>query len=194
MWRFVAPRRGPSGSLALLPHPPGGPMRLRDILLTSLCTLAIAATAAAQTPCTTVLSGLNEVPTVTTGASGTATVVLNAAGTQLSVTCQFANLIGTYSASHIHGPAPLGVNAGVKWGFVGAPAGWIFTNSNHDGSLTNFLVNGILAADVTNLNNGQFYVNVHSNVNPGGEIRGQLSSAPVPVAKTSWSRVKSLFR
>ena len=168
-------------------------MRLRDILFTSLSTLAIAATASAQTTYTTVLSGLNEVPTVSTAASGSATVVLNAAQTQLSVTCQFQNLVGTYTASHIHGPAPLGVNAGVKWGFVGAPAGWIFTNSNHDGTLTNFLVTGIVAADVTNLNNGQFYVNVHSNVNPGGEIRGQLSTGPVPTAKTTWARVKALF-
>lgn len=169
-------------------------MRLRDILFPSLCTLAIAATASAQTTYTTVLSGLNEVPTVSTQATGSATVVLNAAQTQLSVTCQFQNLIGTYTASHIHGPAPLGVNAGVKWGFVGAPAGWIFTNANHDGTLTNFLVTGIIAADVTNLNNGQFYVNVHSNVNPGGEIRGQLSTGPVPTEKTTWARVKALFR
>jgi hypothetical protein len=169
-------------------------MRLRDILFTSLSTLAIAATASAQTTYTTVLSGLNEVPTVSTAASGSATVVLNAAQTQLSITCQFANLSTAYTASHIHGPAPLGVNAGVKWGFVGLPAGWVFSNANKDGTLTNFLVTGIVAADVTNLNNGQFYVNVHSTLNPGGEIRGQLSSSPVPTAKTTWSRVKALFR
>src|SRR5262252_2120683 len=168
-------------------------MRLRDILLSSICTLAIAATASAQTTYTTVLSGLNEVPTVTTGASGTATVVLNAAQTQLSVSCQFQNLVGTYTASHIHGPAPLGVNAGVKWGFTGTLAGWVFTNSSHDGTITNFLVSGITATDVSNLNGGQFYVNVHSTQNPGGEIRGQLSTAPVPTAKTTWSRVKALF-
>lgn len=169
-------------------------MRPRDILLTSLCALAIAATASAQTTYTAVLTGPNEVPPVSTAATGTATVVLNAAQTQLSVACQFHNLVGTYTASHIHGPAPVGVNAGVKWGFVGAPAGWVFTNANHDGTLVNFLVTGITAADVTNLNNGQFYVNVHSNVNPGGEIRGQLSTAPVPTAKTTWSRVKALYR
>jgi len=168
-------------------------MRLRDIILTSVCTLAIAATASAQTTYTTVLSGLNEVPTVATSATGTATVVLNAAGTQLSVTCQFQNLTGTYANSHIHGPAPLGVNAGVKWGFSGLPAGWVFTNANHDGTISNFLVSGILAADVANLNSGQFYVNIHSNTSPGGEIRGQLGAAPVPTAKTSWSRVKALF-
>ena len=169
-------------------------MHPRAILLTSLCTLTIAATASAQTTYTAVLSGLNEVPTVSTAATGNATVVLNAAQTQLSVTCQFQNLSSAYTASHIHGPAPVGVNAGVKWGFVGAPAGWVFTNSNKDGTLVNFLITGITAADVTNLNNGQFYVNVHSQLNPGGEIRGQLGSAPVPTAKTTWSRVKSLYR
>jgi len=169
-------------------------MRLRDILLASTCTLALTAAASAQTTYTAVLSGVNEVPVSATSATGTATVVLNAAQTQLSISCQFQNLTGTYSASHIHGPAPVGVNAGVKWGFIGAPAGWIFSNSNHDGTLSNFIVTGITSTDVSNLNAGMFYVNVHSNVFPGGEIRGQLGSAPVPTAKTSWSRVKALFR
>jgi len=168
-------------------------MRLRDILFSSISAMAMAATASAQTTYTTVLSGLNEVPTVTTGATGTATVVLNAAQTQLSVSCQFQNMVGVYTASHIHGPAPLGVNAGVKWGFIGGAAGWIFGDGGKGGSLSNFVVTGITATDVTNLNNGLFYVNVHSAVNPGGELRGQLSSAPVPTAKTSWSRVKALF-
>ena len=169
-------------------------MRLRDILLTSTCALAIAATASAQTTYTAVLSGLSEVPPVATAATGNCTVVLNAAQTQLSVSCQFQNLFGTYAASHIHGPAPVGVNAAVKWGFVGVAAGWIFSNANHDGTLTNFLVNGITPTDVANLNAGQHYTNVHSNIFPGGELRGQLGSQPVPTSKSSWSRVKNLFR
>ena len=168
-------------------------MRLRDILLTSLCALAIAATASAQTTYTTVLSGSNEVPATGSAATGTATVVLNAAQTQISVSCQFANLGTVYTASHIHGPAPITGNAGVRWGFVGAPAGWIFTNTNHDGTLSNALF-AVVAADVTNLNNGLMYVNVHSQGFPGGEIRGQLGTAPVPVRSTSWSRVKALYR
>ena len=128
------------------------------------------------------------------GGSGNATVVLNAAQTQLSISCQFQNLIGTYAASHIHAPGAIGVNAGVRFGFLPPAAPWVFSNANHDGTLSNFIVGGVTAADVTNLNAGLDHVNVHSNVFPGGEIRGQLGSQPVPTAKTTWSRVKSLFR
>src|SRR5262252_4234711 len=168
-------------------------MRIRDILFTSLCVLAIAATASAQTTYTAVLSGNSEVPPTGSAATGTATVVLNAAQTQITVSCQFANLGTIYTASHIHGPATIIQNAAVRWGFVGAPAGWVFSNANHDGTLTN-AVFPVVAADVTNLNNGLMYVNVHSTGFPGGEIRGQLGGLPVPTPKTTWSRVKALYR
>jgi hypothetical protein len=160
---------------------------------TALLTL-VALPAAAQTTYTATLLGVNEVPTVATPANGSATVVLDASQTQLSVTCSFANLIGTYTASHIHGPAPVGVNAGVKWGFVAPTAPWVFSNGNHDGTLTNFIVTGITPTDVTNLNNGQFYVNVHSTSFPGGEIRGQLNPAVVPTQKNTWGRIKALYQ
>jgi hypothetical protein len=64
----------------------------------------------------------------------------------------------------------------------------------HDGTITNFVVGGVNAVDVANLNNGLMYVNIHSDFRPGGEIRGQLGLAPVPTAKTTWHRVKSLYR
>ncbi len=169
-------------------------MRLRDSFIALLCTVALASTAAAQTTYIGVLTGATEVPPVATAATGSATVVLNAAQTQLSVTVQFQNLTNTYTASHIHGPAPAGTNAGVKWGFVGAPAGWVFGAGSLSGTLTNFIVTGITPTDVANLNSGNFYVNIHSATFPGGELRAQLGSAPVPAAKSSWTRVKSLYR
>lgn len=168
-------------------------MRLRDILLGSLCTLALAAPAVAQTTYTAVLTGASEVPVNASTGTGNATVVLNAAQTQLSISCQFQGLSSSYTASHIHGPAAVGVNAGVKWGFVGTTAGWVFGAGNMSGTITNFLVTGITATDVANLNAGLFYVNIHSSTFPGGELRGQLGSVPVPTAKTTWSRVKTLF-
>jgi len=149
--------------------------------------------AMAQTTYVAVLSGASEVPTTGSSATGNATVVLNAAQTQISISCQFQNLSGTYSASHIHGPAPVGTNASVKWGFLPPAAPWVFSNSNHDGTVSNFVVTGITATDVSNLNAGLFYVNVHSSTFPGGEIRGQLGSQPVPTSKTTWGRVKALF-
>ncbi len=169
-------------------------MRLRHSFLAIACTLAFAAAAQAQTTYVGVLTGGTEVPAVATAATGNATVVLNAAQTQLSVTVQFQNLTSTYTASHIHGPAPAGTNAAVKWGFVGLPAGWVFGAGSLSGTLTNFLVTGITAADVTNLNAGNFYVNIHSTTFPGGELRAQLGSAPVPTSKSTWARVKSIYR
>jgi len=169
-------------------------MRLRDIVLASACALLLAAPAMAQTTYTCVLSGASESPANGSTGSGNGTVVLNAAQTQLSVSVQYQNLSSAYTASHIHGPAPLGTNAGVKWGFIGTPAGWVFGPGTTSGTITNFLVTGITATDVSNLNAGLFYVNIHSQNIPGGELRGQLGSQPVPTLKTTWRRVKQLYR
>ena len=172
-------------------------MRLRQSILTAALALAMAAPVLAQTTYTTVMTGGEEVPPVVTTGTGTATVVLNAAQTEISITCSFQNLIGTYTLSHIHGPAAPGVNAGVRFGFVGPPNGtapWVYANAMHDGTITNFVVAGVTAADVTNLNNGLMYVNIHSTFRPGGELRGQLAAVPVPTQKTTWNRVKSLYR
>lgn len=169
-------------------------MRLRYFILASVLGLAIAVPSSAQTTYSCFLNGAQEVPANGSPALGSAVVVLNAAQTQVSITCQFLNLVGTYTASHLHGPAGPAANAGVQIGFVGAPAGWVFANSNHDGTLTNYL-SAATAAQVTMLNNGTMYVNVHSTSFPGGEIRGQLSSpGPTDTKKSTWSRVKSLYR
>ena len=166
-------------------------MRLRDIILASVCTFVLVAPAMAQTTYIGVLSGGTEVPPNATPATGNATVVLNAPGTQLSVSVQFQNLTAAWTAAHIHGPAPAGSNAGVKWGLL---SGWVFGAGNTSGTLTNFLVSGITPTDVANLNSGQFYVNIHTSTFPGGELRAQLGSAPVPSMKTTWNRVKALYR
>jgi hypothetical protein len=168
-------------------------MRHRYFILASVLGLAIAVPALAQTTYTTNLTGGSEVPANASAATGTCTAVVNAAQTQVTISCAFQNLGGTYTASHLHGPAPVGVNASVRIGFVPPTAPWVFSNSNHDGSLVNYTV-AIAAADVTTLANGQMYANVHSSTFPGGEIRGQMGLSPVPTAKSTWSRVKSLYR
>src|SRR5689334_19488978 len=115
------------------------PMRLRYFVLASVLGLALTVPAAAQTTYSCFLNSTNEVPVNVSPALGSCVAVVNAAGTQVSITCQFVGLVGTYTASHLHGPAAPGVNAGVQIGFVGLPAGWVFSNSNHDGTLTNYL-------------------------------------------------------
>jgi hypothetical protein len=169
-------------------------MRHRYLILASVLGLAFAVPSLAQTTYSCFLNGASEVPANASPATGSCVVVLNAAQTQVSITCGFANLIGTYTASHLHGPALPGFNAGVQIGFVPPGAAWVFSNANHDGQLTNHLA-PITAAQVTMLNDGTMYVNVHSNTFPGGEIRGQLESpGPTPTASTTWARVKKLFR
>ena len=41
---------------------------------------------------------------------------------------------------------------------------------------------------------GKAYLNLHSNVYPGGEIRGFLVPAPNATSQSTWGKVKSLYR
>jgi hypothetical protein len=168
-------------------------MRHRYLILASVLGLALAVPASAQTSYSTTLTGLNEVPANPSPATGAATCVVNAAGTEVTISCSFQNLIGTYTASHLHGPATSVQNAGVQIGFVPPGAPWVFANGNHDGTLINHTV-PITPAQIDMLANGTMYVNVHSTTIPGGEIRGQLALGPVPNDKTTWARVKKLYR
>ena len=93
----------------------------------------------------------------------------------------FINLSGNATAGHLHGPTTSGgtasfaQNAGVKYG-LDSVAGW---NSSASAGGFNGTVT-ILAADVPALLNGQFYMNVHTATNGGGEIRGNLVQVPEP--------------
>lgn len=168
---------------------------IRGFALLAFALTGLAAVPAmAQTTYVCALTGAAEVPPSGSTATGSATVVLNAAQTQLSISANFQNLVGTYSASHIHGPAAVGVNGSIRWGFVGTAAGWVFSNGNHDGVLTNFIGTPVTPADVANLNAGLFYVNIHSSTKPGGELRGQLAVQPVPTEPTTWGHIKALLR
>lgn len=95
----------------------------------------------------------------------------------------FANLSGNATVGHLHGPTTNGgstsftQNAGVKYG-LDSLAGW--NNSASAGGFTGTVA--ILPADVASLLNGQFYMNVHTAANGGGEIRGNLVAVPEPSA------------
>jgi hypothetical protein len=55
-------------------------------------------------------------------------------------------------------------------------------------------VGPLTAAQEADLNAGLNYVNVHTSVFPGGEIRGQIIRDVVGVAPSTWGAVKDLFR
>jgi hypothetical protein len=115
------------------------------------------------------LNGTSEVPPVTTTAKGTATAALDTATKTLTWTVTYSGLSGpggTATAGHIHGPAAPGVNAGVLVPFSGNLASPI------KGSAT------LTDAQISDLEAGRTYINLHTADNKGGEIRGQLVRTP----------------
>jgi CHRD domain len=108
------------------------------------------------------LSGASEVPPNTTKGTGTVTATYDTASKQLSWQGSYSGLSGPATAAHFHGPAPAGKNAGVELAIKPA-------TSPLEGTAT---LNDTQAAD---LMAGNWYVNVHTEENKGGEVRGQLT-------------------
>jgi len=140
-----------------------------------------AAPASAQTyTLTASLNGANETPTaINTGAFGSATVIVDMTNRTVTYTVDVFNLPSGVAASHIHAGAA-GTSGPVVVNFappVPASNDFRFTGTVKD---TEFLLRpdqGIRSADdmFQAILGGNSYVNVHSAVNGGGEIRGQLT-------------------
>ncbi len=106
------------------------------------------------------LSGSNEVPPVTTTATGTAMVTI---GDDRSVKATVTATGMTATASHIHEGAA-GANGPVIVPFTKTGDN---TFAAPDGAK-------LTEAQYASYKAGNLYVNVHSAKNPGGEIRAQL--------------------
>jgi len=146
--------------------------------------------------CTSTLTGAQEVPPSGSQATGTANLQLNPAMNRLTISIQLVgfDLDGLQTlatgnddviGAHIHN-APFGVNGAVVFGFI---------NPNSDMNADLVINPGAgtivsawdtpeglattLAAQLANLQNGDLYINVHTPLNPGGEIRGQIFCQPI---------------
>ncbi len=116
---------------------------------------------------------------------GSGFVNLTLSGLTLSLSGSYSGLSAPASAGHIHGPGAPGVNAGVLFD-LGA-AGILTLGSTagtYRGSLPRAPVAGYTttAQEITDLNNGLWYLNIHDSVFPSGEIRGQILPVPEPSA------------
>jgi len=126
---------------------------------------AIGVARAAPIKMTVPLTGAEQVPPVQTSGTGTATILFNPDTRVLSWSVTFSGLSGPPTMAHFHGPAPAGKNANVKvWiSKKGEPVTSPMTGEtklNED--------------DAKQFMAGDWYVNVHTNDHPGGEIRGQV--------------------
>jgi hypothetical protein len=175
-------------------------MKLTLTILTAVVALAMFPGAVKAEPVvlTTTLIGSNEVPPTPSAGLGTATVTVDAATHMLTVSITFSGLTGLTTAAHIHCCTGPGANAMVATAvptFPGFPLGvtsgtylqtfdlTLASSYNpafitaHGGSVAQAEADFIAA-----LLGGQTYFNVHTNIFPGGEIRGQLQPIPEPAS------------
>lgn len=124
------------------------------------------------------LSGLAEVPPNASPGTGTAMLSLNDAQTEVTYHIEFSGLLGMETAAHFHN-APPGVNGSVIFGLpMGSPKDGVWP---------------VGPAEVAALFADEVYVNVHSDMFPGGELRGDISVLTTPAGDSAWGAVKALY-
>lgn len=121
---------------------------------------------AVATQVTVQLSGAAEVPANTSPGTGTATVTWDIATRMVSVTGTFDGLSSNATMAHLHGPADPTANAGVIFALT------VPTPAAASGTVTG---SGTLSAgNWAEFLAGRTYLNIHTTVNPTGELRGQV--------------------
>jgi hypothetical protein len=108
------------------------------------------------------LDGKSEVPANESKGSGTADVTYDTASKKVTWKITYTGLTGPATMAHFHGPAEAGKNAPVAVPITPA-------TSPSEGSAT------LTDAQAQDLMAGKYYINVHTEANKGGEIRGQVT-------------------
>ena len=170
---------------------------MRAILRTMVMTatgLLVAAAGHAQVY-SVILDGPSESPPNASPGTGFATVTVNAGLNTMRVQVSFSGLLGTTTAAHIHASTvvPGTGTAGVATttpNFAGFPLG--VTAGTYDNTLDMTLASSYNPSYVTanggttasaeaalfaGIAAGKSYLNIHTTVVPGGEIRGFLTLA-----------------
>lgn len=111
------------------------------------------------------LEGDQEVPPISTSAVGEASFALNAAHDSLCINVTVKGLSGPLTGAHIHEGRTGGIGPVV-----------IDLTNNIEGSRISTVITApdLNSAFISKLMNGDYYINVHTAANPGGEIRGPI--------------------
>jgi len=123
--------------------------------------LALAAPLSFKVP----LTGAQQVPPVQTSASGSADLTYNPSTRVVTWSITYTGLSGPATMAHFHGPAEQGKNAGVVI--------WL----SKQGSAADSPIKGettLTPEQAQQFMAGDWYVNVHTQAHPTGEIRGQV--------------------
>jgi len=148
---------------------------------------------------TAALTGAAEIPPTGSPGTGLASVLYDSVLHTLTVDVSFTGLLGTTTASHIHCCIAQPGNAGVATTtptFAGFPLG-VTSGTYHtvlDLTLASSWNPAFISANggttasaeatlASGLANDETYLNIHTTVDPGGEIRGVLVS-PEPATWT----------
>ena len=115
----------------------------------------------------TVLSGAAERPT-DTPSRGSGFGLFTLVGKELAFDISYRGLSGPASAAHIHGPAPSSGTAGVLIDLAPFSVGPLGVSGRIKGSVT------LTPAQLAAVSDSQTYVNIHTALFGGGEVRGQV--------------------
>jgi hypothetical protein len=121
------------------------------------------------------LDGAQEVPPVATPGTGTGYVTYDDVSNLLNWNITFSDLLAGTTVAHFHGPAAPGVSASpIVTIPLGASLG--MTSGTLLGSAT------ITDTHEAQLLSDLWYINIHTSLHTGGEIRGQAQVVPIPAA------------
>ena len=166
-------------------------MRMLPIVAASLLAIAtMTASADDGNKIRAKLTGYQEVPSVSTDASGSFVAEVAAHGQSFHYELSFSGLQGNVLQSHIHfgqksvngsiiiwlcgttaNPGPAGTQTCPQSGTI---SGDVFATNVIAGATTQQIAAGEFAEILAAMRAGVAYANVHTTLSPGGEIRGQL--------------------
>ena len=135
------------------------------IVAAALSALMAGAASAEVMHFTAKLDGAAETPPNDSKGAGKAWVTLDTATKTLDWKVEYSGLTGPAIMAHFHGPAAVGQAAGVAVPLTGA------MSSPLTGSAT------LTSDQISQLEGGMWYVNIHTAEHKGGEIRGQVMTA-----------------
>jgi len=115
----------------------------------------------------------------TSAASGYATLILNSAETEVDYFIEYGGLEGNEIGGHFHNALPGQYGPRLQLLMGGSPKSGIWE---------------VGPFEVGELNAGRVYINIHTDIYPSGEIRGNIEFASVATEAASWGSVKALYK